>query len=91
MEGIAYVLNHVERSADDATVSESEAEANLNPDFEIAGSRLTVIPFDEQETLAYEFYGSYGGNDYYIYVDAKTGEEIEVFTVVGTAQGRALM
>ena len=91
MEGIAYVLNHIERTAGGAAISESEAMANLNPEFEISGSRLTVIPHDEQEALAYEFYGSFGGNDYYIYVDAKTGSEIEVFTVVGTAQGRALM
>ena len=49
------------------------------------------IPHDGEEVLAYEFYGNFGGNDYYIYVDAKTGEEVEVFTVIGTKQGKALM
>ena len=46
---------------------------------------------DGEEVLAYEFFGSYGDNTYYIYVDAKTGDEVQVLTVVGTAQGRALL
>lgn len=91
MEGLAYTLNHTERTLDKAAISESEAEEKLSSSFEVEGSRLTLMPLDEQEVLAYEFYGTYDGNTYYIYVDAKTGEEIQVFTVIGTAQGKALM
>ena len=91
IEGISYVLNHVERNAGKATISKSEAKSKLAGGFDVEGSRLTVIPHDDMEVLAYEFYGNYGGNDYYIYVDAKTGEEVEVFTVIGTKQGKALM
>ena len=91
MEGISYVLNHTERTVADAAVSEDEAKSKINSGFEIEGSRLTVIPFDNEEVMAYEFYGNYGGNDYYIYVDAATGEEIQVFTVIGTKQGKDLM
>ena len=91
IEGLAYCLNHTKRSAGDAEISKATAKAKLNPDFITEGSRLTVIPMDGEEVLAYEFYGSYGENDYYIYIDAKTGEEIQVLTVIGTKQGRALM
>lgn len=91
MEGISYVLNHIDRTAEDAEISKGEAQSKINSQIEIEGSRLTVIPFDGEEVLAYEFYGSYGGSDYYVYVDAKTGEEIQIFTVIGTKQGRALM
>ncbi len=91
MEGLSYVLNHTERRADSAEISESEARANLNSVFEEEGARLAVIPLDGEEVLAYEFFGSYGDNTYYIYVDAKTGDEVQVLTVVGTAQGRALL
>ena len=66
-------------------------KAVLNGGFEAEGSRLCLIPVDGGEVLCYEFYGAYGGNDYYIYVDAATGNEVEVFTVIGTAQGKALM
>ncbi len=91
MEGLSYVLNHVKRDLPSARIAKSEAKAKLHAGFETEGSRLCVIPTDGGEALAYEFYGQYDGSDYYVYVDAKTGEELEVFTVVGTKQGRALM
>ncbi|MDE7330587.1 MAG: germination protein YpeB, partial [Clostridia bacterium] len=91
MEGLSYVLNHVEREPAEAAISKSEAKAKLHGSFDIETSRLCVIPVDGEEVLCYEFFGSYDGNDYYIYIDAKTGDEREVFTVIGTAQGRALL
>ena len=91
MEGLSYVLNHTERTLPAAKISRSDAKSKLNKDFETETSRLCVIPTDGGETLCYEFYGTYGDNTYYIYVDAATGNEIEVFTVIGTKQGRALM
>lgn len=91
MEGLAYVLNHTQRELGSAKISKSDAKAVLNGGFEAEGSRLCLIPVDGGEVLCYEFYGTYGGNDYYIYVDAATGNEVEVFTVIGTAQGKALM
>lgn len=91
MEGLAYVLNHTQRELGSAKISKSDAKAVLNGGFEAEGSRLCLIPVDGGEALCYEFYGAYGGNDYYIYVDAATGNEVEVFTVIGTAQGKALM
>ncbi len=91
MEGLAYVLNHTQRELGSAKISKSDAKAVLNGGFEAEGSRLCLIPIDGGEVLCYEFYGAYGGNDYYIYVDAATGNEVEVFTVIGTAQGKSLM
>lgn len=91
MEGLSYVLNHVERNAPEASISKKEARARLNGAFEVETSRLCVIPVDGEEALCYEFFGTYGDDNYYIYVDAKTGEEREVFTVIGTAQGKALL
>lgn len=91
MEGLAYVLNHTERAIPSAKISKSEAREKLHAGFEEQSSRLCMIPTDGGEVLAYEFYGTYDENDYYIYIDAKTGSEAEVFTVIGTKQGRALM
>lgn len=91
MEGLAYVLNHTEREAPEAAISKSEATDRLHSGFEVKSTRLCVMPLDGDEVLAYEFNGTYGDNEFYIYVDAKTGEELDVFTVIGTAQGRALL
>ena len=91
MEGLAYVLNHTARDLPSAKITKGDAQGKLHDGFEVESSRLCLIPTDGGEVLAYEFFGKYEGNDYYIYIDAKTGLETEVFTVIGTKQGRALM
>ena len=91
VEALSYVLNHGERQLSKPSVSKEQAQASINGNIEVSGTRTAVIPFDGEEVLCYEFVGTLDGNDYYVYVDAATGEEIEVLTVIGTAQGRALM
>lgn len=91
MEGLSYVLNHTDRKVPSAKITKSDAREKLHAGFDVEASRLCVIPTDGGEALCYEFYGMYEGSTYYIYIDATTGEEREVFTVIGTAQGRALM
>lgn len=91
VEALSYVLNHGERKLAEPSISKSQAQAVINGNLEVETSRTAVIPFDGGEVLCYEFTGSLDGREYYVYVDAATGEEIEVLTVIGTAQGRALM
>ena len=91
VEALSYVLNHGERKLAEPSISKAQAQAVINGNLEVETSRTAVIPFDGGEVLCYEFTGSLDGRDYYVYVDAATGEEIEVLTVIGTAQGRALM
>jgi germination protein YpeB len=91
IEALSYVLNHTQRSIESPALSLEEAQKNVDKKVEIKGSRLTIIPYHGEEALAYEFYGSVDKNDYYVYIDAATGKEIKIFTVVGTAQGRALL
>ena len=91
VEALSYVLNHGERNIAGASISKAQARENINGNIEVTSSRLALIPFDGGEVLCYEFFGSLGNNEYYVYVDAQTGEEVEVLTVIGTAQGKALM
>lgn len=91
MEALSYVLNHSDRDIPAATLSRSEAEESLNANLEVKGCRLSLIPIDGEERLAYEFNGTMDGSEYFVYVDAENGQEIQLFTVVGTAQGRALL
>lgn len=91
VEALSYVLNHGERQVAKATVSKSEAQSVINGEIEVSSSRLALIPFEGEEILCYEFAGTNGERDYFVYVDAQTGVEIQVLTVVGTKQGRAIL
>lgn len=90
VEAIDYVLNHAERNISGAQITSAQAKESINGNLEVSSTRKVVIPMNGSEVLCYEFVGTLGGNTYYVYVDAVTGEEVEVLTVVGTAQGRIL-
>lgn len=91
VEALSYVLNHGDRDFGGASISKAQAQENINGNMEVSSSRLALIPFEGKEVLCYEFFGAIGENEYFVYVDATTGEEVEVLTVIGTAQGNALM
>ena len=91
IEALPYLLNHTARRLPAPAMSIGRARAQLHGMVDIATERTAVIPFDGGEKLAYEFYGTYGGETYYIYFDADSGEQLQVFTVIGTAQGKSLM
>lgn len=84
IEALPYVLNHTERKLDGATISKAQAKAKLGKEFNVTSSMLALIPEDGKEVLAYEFCGTYGGRTYYVYLSAETGEEVAIFTVVGS-------
>lgn len=91
VEALSYVLNHSERQIEKATVSKSEAQSVINGEIEVDSSRLALIPFEGEEVLCYEFSGTKDGREYFIYVDAQTGVEVQVLTVIGTKQGKAVL
>ena len=57
----------------------------------ITEGRLALIPMREtQEVLTYEFECISGGT-YYIYVDAMTGEEVNILYVIDDEMGERTM
>lgn len=93
IETTSYYKNHVERNVGKAVLTVAEAKAKVSNSIEIETSRLAVIPAGEtgREILAYEFTGTFGGSLYYVYIDAETGEEADIFKVVKTTEGTLLM
>lgn len=89
MEALPYYLNHTKRNITPPTLTQQEALRVLGK-VQPATARLALIPYNDGEALTYEFSGEYQGNEYFAYVDAKTGEELEMFTVLNTKQGRLL-
>ncbi|MGN0804155.1 MAG: PepSY1/2 domain-containing protein [Candidatus Coproplasma sp.] len=89
-EAFGYVMRHKDRTIEEATLSEEQARSAINGNIEVSSTRLALIPQRHEERLCYEFFGEMGGVEYYVYVDANTGEELEVRTVIGTAQGKLI-
>ena len=91
MDAQAYVKNHKpERTVGTGALTMSDCKNMLMDGMEIVSSAKAVIPFEGKEKLAYEFISNVGGRTYYIYTDATTGEEIEIFVVQGSAYGNSL-
>lgn len=88
MDASGYLLRHRQRTVGTAEISEEQAQSAINGNVQVKNVRLVLIPQKGEDVLCYEFFGEMNGVEYYIYVDAANGEELEVKTVVGTAQGK---
>lgn len=82
-EATNYAYNHTERTAPENLISKSEAMEVVDSRLDILNVRLCIIPKEfAEEVYAYEFYCYYGDSIYYVYINATTGEEEEIFKVV---------
>lgn len=88
MDASAFLRHHKDRDGFDAKIGESEARDRLNDCLDVYASRLALIPARGEEKLCYEFVCGFDGNEYFIYIDAKTGEESAIYLVEDSKQGR---
>lgn len=92
MDATKYLENHKDRKIDVPEITVTQAEAKLNKDLTVETSRLAVIPLSTgKEKLAYEFFARSNDGDFYVYIDALNGRELQIFKVVGTDQGTLLL
>ena len=89
MEARGYLLNSEDRNLN-AGITEREARANLSGNLECENGTLALIPVDGQEVLAYEFFCTSGETEYVVYIDANSGEEVQMFRVRESANGSYL-
>ena len=92
MDATKYLENHKDRKIDVPKITVTQAEAKLNKDLTVETSRLAIIPLSTgKEKLAYEFFARSNDGDFYVYIDALNGRELQIFKVVGTDQGTLLL
>lgn len=89
-DATAFLKNHKTRKNVSATLTESQARKCLSDKLTVEGSRKAVIPTWRGEVLSYEFVCSYDENEYFVYIDAQTGEEVSILNVETSAQGRTI-
>ena len=91
MEAKSYYLNHVARRYDEPKISMQLAKEKVNSKIAIQSGRLALIPKQNgKEVLAYEFVGTYNSDTYYVYINAYTASEEDIFKVVKTTEGELL-
>ena len=84
-----YLFSHTERSFPAVLAAEEDVRTNLAPGLEIVQTNLALIPQDDQtEKLCYEYKVRFGGNDYAVYLDAVTGNEVQIFRIIEDENGQ---
>lgn len=90
-EGLAYAYNHKERSLITPTITEEEVKAKLSADISVEAIRPALVPKGQEEILTYEIFGSKGEKKYFVYLDATSGEEVNILCVIDSEQGDLLL
>lgn len=90
-DALSYAYNHTQRQTETPTISEDEAKTKVYGEIAIQSIRLAVVPKEQDEILTWEVFGEINGKKYFVYVDAKSGEEINILCVIDSEQGRLLM
>lgn len=92
IESKSYYTNHTQRKIGAPLLGQAEASAKVADEIGIVTCRLALVPIgSSSETLCYEFSGEYQGSTYYVYIDALTGRQVEMFKVIGSTEGELLM
>ena len=72
------------------TLSREEACGRLSPELRAESVHLALIPLGRREVLTYECACRFGEEEFLVYLDAHTGEEVRIYRVHDSAQGRYL-
>ena len=92
IETQGYLNSHTERNIPEVKVSKEDAKKTLNKNLEIKSEGLAIIPTEyKTEILCWEFKGTVDGTDFLVYINAETGKEEDILTIVNTPNGTLTM
>lgn len=81
-----YAYNHVQRQIPSPSITAEQARENLSLT-PVSNGKLALIPLREtREVLTYEFECESDGT-YYVYIDATTGDEVNILYVISDEMG----
>ena len=83
-----YTVSHVKRDFPTKLFNETALRERVAKRLAIENVRLVVIPYNTtQEKLCYEFTGKNGDNTFGVYLDAVTGEEMDIKLIIDAEDG----
>ena len=89
-EGMTYAYNHTDRLTKEAKIDKTTAIKKAQG-ITVKEARLAVVPQGTGELLSWEVFGEVGEKKYFIYIDAVSGDEINILSVIDSEQGDLLM
>ncbi|MCM1289417.1 MAG: germination protein YpeB [Corallococcus sp.] len=91
LEAKSYLINHTDWKVDFGSVSQENAQKAVDAGLRVTNVSKALIEKDGERYLAYEFQCEMGSRQYYVYVDSKTGNEVEIFKVIQNTEGYTVM
>jgi len=92
IEAQHYLIAHTKRNIPKPRITASEARQNVSQKLDIKNVRLTIIPMESlKEVFCYEFYGTYKGEKYLVYINAQDGTEEKILKIIDTPNGELTM
>ncbi|HHY70649.1 MAG TPA: germination protein YpeB [Thermoanaerobacterales bacterium] len=89
---LAYLTSHTERNLSEPTITENEVKDKLNKNLSVARIRVALIPDEAlKEKLCYEVDARLNSDRYFIYINARNGNEERILKVVETDKGTMTM
>ncbi len=91
-DATTYFTNHTERKIEQATYNMDSARVRIPEQFVVKSERIVLAPLDyNREVLCFEFACNNEGEEYYFYINAKTGDDENILRVIKTEQGNLLL
>ena len=92
IEAHPYLLNHRSRTVGEPALSKAKVERNARERMDdVHGVRLALLPENGQDVLCWEIRGEYGGRMYIAFVDASTGDTLQIYTAANTDRGMTIV
>lgn len=88
LESNNYLMNHTARKHLTPSITKAQALNGVSPKLQASAARLCVIPYRDGEALCWEVTGMREDNEYRVYLDAATGEELEVLMMIREPSGQ---
>lgn len=81
IDAAGYLFNHTKRSFNEPELSKNSALGSISKSLTPYDVNLSLIAVDGEEVLAYEIACYTETDTYLVYVDAMSGEEVEMFRI----------
>lgn len=91
-DAMQYLSKHIKREIAPAIITETQARAKVFDKLNPNQGRLALAPNQVLGIkLCYEFSGKYEGSMFIVYIDAYTGQEVDIFRVINSDNGEMAM